>query len=514
MLKKSWAPEAGIGLGIGLSLMVVGRDRMFRDPGTFWHVVVGRRILGGSGFPEVDPFSHTHRGRPWIAQQWLGECSMALVHDRLGLDGLLLGSAAILGLLFGWLAHRLLRAGLLGLPTTALIVLGVSASSVHFHARPMLASILGFGLTCAWLGDVESGRRSLRSLGWLVPAFLIWSNVHGGMMAGWATLAFVVGGWILMRLAGRESPVDRLGTGVRLGLLVVACGLTALVNPYGLRLPRTWVEIMASPVIPRLIVEHAPPRLDDPSTLTVGVLALAFGVALLGVPIQDWRVTWMVAPIWLVLSLGRVRNVPLFAVAALAAMADILPHSRVGEWLARPGRDLFLPVPEGTARGLGRWWLVPAGVVVLVLGLQIAGVRAPVVGRGWARFDPSYWPMDLLPEIRRASESQPRPRIFNEDFLGGFLIYHVPDLPVFMDDRYELYGDDWLDRYDRAERDPEALMRWLAESGVDLALVRTGLGFDRAFHDRDGWSVVKETDLATLYRKDGAGSSIGRGLAP
>ena len=40
--------------------------------------------------------------------------------------------------------------------------------------------------------------------------------------------------------------------------------------------------------------------------------------------------------------------------AALVSLADILPESRLGAWLARPGRDLFHPGMAGARRWIGR----------------------------------------------------------------------------------------------------------------------------------------------------------------
>ncbi|WP_435011082.1 hypothetical protein P12x_002376 [Tundrisphaera lichenicola] len=510
MRRRFWSPEVGIGLGIWLYLMVVGRSRLFRDPGSFWHKVVGRRILDGAGFFATDPFSFTQDGRPWIAQQWLGECAMAVVDRLSGLDGLLLGTVTILAVLYAWMAHRLLRGGLGWLPSTVLVLVGVGTSAIHFHVRPMIATIFAFGLTCAWLVDVDSGRRPTRWLWWLVPVFLIWTNTHGGVLGGLATLALAVGGWWLLGLAGRDSPASSLGRGIELGSIVGACGLTFLVNPYGVRMPASWVEIMASPVIPRMIIEHAPPRADDPATWMIGGLGLIYGIALVGVPVRRWRVTWLIAPIWLALTISRVRNAPLFGVAALVGLADIIPESRLGDWLGRPGRDLFRRPRVGVVRGIDLSWIGPAVLVAVALGLQIAGARVPVLGRGWAGLDPGYWPVELLPELRKTTEGGARPHFFNEDILGGFLIDQVPGALVFTDDRCELYGDDWLTRYDRAERDPEALMRWLSEYRVDDALVRTGSGYDRAFRGRPGWAIVREAGPATLYRRI---ESPARGLA-
>jgi len=161
------------------------------------------------------------------------------------------------------------------------------------------------------------------------------------------------------------------------------------------------------------------------------------------------RAAWLVPLVWFALALSRVRNAPQFAVTALAALADILAHSRLSAWLARPGRDLFFapaPAPEGgTAARRRIGWrpaALPLAVLLSAVALQAAGLRVPVLGRGWARLDPEVWPVELLPDLRRVEGEHPEgSRIFNDLGLGGFLIGHTPGLKVFIDDRCELYGD-------------------------------------------------------------------------
>ena len=62
--RRSWRPETGVFLGIWLILMIVGRSRLLRDPGTFWHTVVGQHILATGNLIRTDPFSFTRRRRP------------------------------------------------------------------------------------------------------------------------------------------------------------------------------------------------------------------------------------------------------------------------------------------------------------------------------------------------------------------------------------------------------------------------------------------------------------------
>ncbi len=72
-------------------------------------------------------------------------------------------------------------------------------------------------------------------------------------------------------------------------------------------------------------------------------------------------------------------------------------------------------------------------LVCIVLFFQSSNIPLPIFGSGWARFDPAYWPMELLPELRKINEkaSASNQRIFNDLKFGGFLIYHTPNIEDF-----------------------------------------------------------------------------------
>ena len=99
---------------------------------------------------------------------------------------------------------------------------------------------------------------------------------------------------------------------------------------------------------------------------------------------------------------------------------------------------------------------------------------APILGRGWAKLDATYWPVELLPELHEYEhEHPPGTPVFNEYLFGGFLIFYTPNLRVFVDDRCELFGDDWLKAYVAStDHHPEQIERWAEATGFDLALVR------------------------------------------
>jgi hypothetical protein len=283
--------------------------------------------------------------------------------------------------------------------------------------------------------------------------------------------------------------------------------MTIVVNPYGLEAPRTWLALVGSPVLPRLMDEHGPllARSTGPMILPIAGVYLA---VLLGVPPRRYRVTWLVPLFWLGLAFTRIRQGPLFAITALVALADLFPRSWWASRLVRAGSDLYRPIaPDAATRRAGldlRPALIPGGVVLTALALQLAGARVPVLGRGWATLDSRYWPVDLLPELRAYEREHSRGTpIFNEMLFGGFLIYHTPGLRVFIDDRCELYGDEGLLAYaDALEHDPAQLDRWARDYGFDLALTANGSGFDRYLRYARGWTLVKETEAACLYRRN------------
>jgi hypothetical protein len=96
------------------------------------------------------------------------------------------------------------------------------------------------------------------------------------------------------------------------------------------------------------------------------------------------------------------------------------------------------------------------------------------------------------------------PHVFNEYLYGGFLIYYTPRFQVFVDDRCELYGDAWLLDFVSVEwHDTGPGLRSLQEGRgrFDLALTRTGSGYDRHFRHAPGWRLVRKTATATLYRR-------------
>lgn len=514
-MKRFLTPTTLLFLGLWLVLLIGGRSRFFQDPGTFWHTSVGDRIFA-EGFFDTDWYTFSFAGSMWIPQQWLGECALSLEYRIGGFDTQLLVTATVLAGVFTGIGVRLLRSGMHPSLVAVVIACGVAGSSGHFHVRPHIATIAGMAIVMIYLVDVENGRISISRLAWLIPVVWLWSNIHGGVMGGIATFALAIAGWTAARLLRRESPIQTRRDFLNVFAIWLGTVAVCFANPYFYRLPKSWYDVYKMASLTSIIKEHSAVDLSEFAGQTIVGFGILFCAALFfAVPLRRFRVTWLLPLIWFALACQRVRHAPLFTMAALVVFADFFPYSRIAERLVRKKSDLFVPngMPdEPTVRESARPFLVPAILFVIAILLQATGSPVPVLGRGWARHDPTVWPVELLPELKAHQFDRPKgTRIFCEYNFGGYLIHQTPGYRVFIDDRCELFGDEFLTQYVLSkillerhlyEHPGEPFAEWQAKYGsFDLALVQTGEAFDVALSQLEAWEVVERTKTATLYKK-------------
>jgi hypothetical protein len=499
-MRKLFRLEIIIFFSIWLFLMVRGPERLFRDPGTFFHIRVGEYILTSGHLPRTDIFSFTFGGKPWIAHQWLGECIMALIHRHMGLDGLLLTTAALLAYLFAWISHRLVRSGMHFMLVILIISLSFAASAIHLHVRPHIVSILFTAFIFSRLRDFEVGRINFRGLFWLIPIFIIWTNIHGGVLGGLGTFALMAAGWTLGRTFGGESPLQSSRQVLNLWGFFFLCFLTIFVNPYGMDLPKTWLKIMNSQIIPDIIQEHTS-AFRGPYGWITFPLGIFLVLSLIGTFPKWPRTSWLTPLIWFALALSRIRHAPLFAVVAAIAMADIFPHVSWAKWMvARGSKVLGLNSIHKNYNFSLNHGLVPCLLILITFIFHFSSIKVPVLGIDWVKLDSRYWPVEMMPQLQLSGGDKPGgTRIFNDMIFGGFLILYAPHLRVFIDDRCELYGDEGLIAYVNA--DCSKFEYWENQYGFSLALTQSGSNMDDCLKKAGAWKQVGVTPPAVLYQR-------------
>ncbi|MGA2376644.1 MAG: hypothetical protein ABSF72_14075, partial [Candidatus Sulfotelmatobacter sp.] len=243
---------------LGLLVFTTLSVRLLGDAGIGWHIRTGQLILASHAIPRVDPFSATMSGQAWFAWEWLYDVLVGWLDTAAGLNGVVLFTALAIAAVFAWTFRLLLRRGTNILVALLLVLLAASAAMIHFLARPHVVSWL-FTLAWFWILDsseisfLASDPKSFATSGtnrgrvlmlWLLPPLmLVWVNVHGGFLVGFALLAiyWCSAAWQWLRPSGDRF--DDVLRKIRAGRLVrvliltgILSGLATLVNPYGFQL--------------------------------------------------------------------------------------------------------------------------------------------------------------------------------------------------------------------------------------------------------------------------------------
>jgi hypothetical protein len=485
-------PELFLGI---LLLAVFGRagswQALLMDGDTGWHIRAGEFILQSGRVPTQDLFSFSRQGQPWFAWEWLADVVFARFYGWGGLQAVaglgtvvLCASAAIL---LAWLLSR--ATGLWVALAVTLAV--VSASTVHYLARPHIFSILLFPLAL-WILD-EDYRKPGPLVWTLAPLSALWANLHGGFLGWLASLALLPlslaakGDWRrCWRYAG----------------LTVACAGCTLINPYGWGLHKHIVQYLGSSWIMDNVNEFQSPRIRSENMLVFACLLLC-GVALASRPLarRDWFRGGLVL-IWAFAALRSARHIPLYAVVAAPVIASEL-SSWWREVAARssPGAiaRILWDVGEelGSSRRLGVWSLV---LVAMVVWLIAPPARI-------ADFPEASFPVDAVARNwNRLAPSDRMPRVLTSDQWGDYLIFRLyPRERVFFDGRSDFYGAsvgaDYKALLSAGHRWPEVLACY----GFDMALLPLDWPLVSVLEFDPAWQRVYRDKVAVLFVRRSAG---------
>lgn len=491
-----------------LRVLQLGATDLFNDPGTGWHLRTGNQIVADGTIPTADAYSFTRTASPWVETQWLGDVLMSLGYAVGGYSLLALITAALLAGLFRWIYRTQVAGG--GWPAVALLVTcaAAGAAAMHFLARPLLASSVGIPLCFWWASQYARGRAAGWKVWLLVPIAAVWCNLHPGVLGGIATVGVCGAGAVgasLWAKAGQERR-DGLRRGLQLVAVALAMGAATLVNPYGLQWHAWVLQLMGSEVLPQYVDEWRPLSWDDPSALIGGLLVVAVVTA------TALRRTGMNVPealvvlFWIVQGFSSARHMPLLAMILALQLGRSLAGVRT-TWpmLQRVGRRIPLfsdqiRLAESRAGG----GLASVACVVVLALLLSAGAQVPAIGLGGAGPPQDRFSSKAVAYLRSNVPAGP---LFNDLSYGGTLIRDLPGVPIFIDDRFGLYGEDFVAAYCKAVYEPaDRAGPLLDEWGIQTVLTGPKLPLTVWLDDQPEWARVYRDPAAAIYVRQPVGT--------
>jgi len=451
-----------------------GGKLFLSDPGVFWHLQLGQEIRETGAAPTVDTLSAPRADQPWVDQSWLFDLGLATIVDHVGWAGAVLAASLVLALAYALLCSDLIARRRSPLAAVAASVLAAGVGAIHWHARPHLFTILGVViLLSACRRYRETGNRSF----FLVVPFVMipWANLHGGFLAGPFVIACSAVGQALYGLGG-DSGRKALGFGAAAAIAAAA----SLVNPYGFGLYEHVFGLLGDRGLTDWIEEYESIPFGEPIARNYEIILLC----LVALPVfSRLRPSWfdLVHVIaWLHLSLGTIRHAPLFAIAAAPVLA-ILGDGLVPD---RERVEPIRPVDRPTFRSL---------IFAAVASAAVA-FGAPV-----DRFDPARWPFAGLTVL---NQQDPEARLFHEQNWGGLIAAKSdPRRPVFIDDRFELYGEPMIRAYGQALHGGPAWDRLDEEYAFELVWLRPDRGLAERLESEDAWEELHRSGVSVLFRR-------------
>lgn len=442
--------------------------RLLGDAGIGWHIRTGQQILATHRVPRVDTFSSTMQGKPWFAWEWLYDVIVGTLDSVCGLNGPVWFTAVVLAAVFAWLFRWLMQRGADLVFALVFWLLTISASTIHFLARPHVLS-WWFALASFWILDstersclaARNGQRRFRL--WLLPVLmLLWVNAHGGFL-----LAFVLLGifwlaalwtWLRTSESSLEESLRKVATGKRireLSLVGAATAAASLLNPYGWKLHQHIYCYLSNRFFMDHIEEFQSPNFHGLAQRCF-LLLLLLSLAVLIARGRRLSASGALTVLFSVYAgLYASRNIPVSSILLAMIVGPLCPNQFFRDFLSRTEKV------ESELRG--HLWPVLSAVATLAIVLH--GGRIGSNQLIDAHFDQNRMPVEAVAFFRAEKIKGP---ILSPDYWGGYLIYTLySETKVVVDDRHDFYGSEFLKSY---------LKLLHVEDGWDTLLEQTNPG--------------------------------------
>jgi hypothetical protein len=404
---------------------------------------------------------------------------------------------------------------------------------IHFLARPHVVS---WFFTLAWFAILDSSERCSAAghryrqkqwLLWLLPLLmLVWVNVHGGFLVAFVLLgiygASAAWEWFRLGEGKLDEPLLKLKARQRartLGLVGIPAALATLANPYGWSLHVHIYQYLSSRFLMDHIDEFQSPNFHGVAQRCFAGLLLIALVALAASG-QKVRLSEGLVVLFAVYAgLYASRNIPVSSLLLVLICGPLLSEAWKGltargilnkSW-RMPSADLRSTRPLGSvvsrpflqrmeaieSRLSGHVWSIAALVATACIAANGGRLGSTQVMN--AHFDVNRFPLRAVDFIERSDIRDP---VLTPDYWGGYLIYRLyPKTLVVLDDRHDLYGEDFLKSYLKMVHVEPGWEGFLREHDVHYVLMPRESPLANILAETAHWKTKDSEHAAVLFER-------------
>jgi len=452
------------------------------DPDTWWHLKVGDWILQNSALPHTGILSRSAANRPWVAYSWGYEVLLSLAYSWFGLLGIgIFGTVLTIGVVAS--TYGMLRR-LSGRFWVSCILCGITCAAFLFNSapRPVFFSYMLFCATLTLLFAAQRAGR-IQLLYWLPLVFLLWANLHIQFIYGLFTVALFMGVHLTQQLLAKSKInlnflSESTLPGKPLAIIFALCVLGTILGPNFYHPYLVVFAYTKAKFSYKVIIELQP----LPFRLFSNFLELF--VAAAGFYAVGWQ-----------------KKIDPFKLALLAVASVVAFRTMRDAWfICFPAAACIadLPAPESSATHTHSWRELAVVTAEVAFLLFVAAPFNDFTTRGLDRAISADYPVNAINFLRRGSFTGP---LYNNLNWGGFLMWYLPELPVSVDGRNDLYGDE-LDQlfYNSESAFPSyATDPYLGDAG--LVVLDSKLPLAKVLTIDPRFRVIYQDQIATVFTR-------------
>ena len=475
---------------VALTLLIVGvgtacfvTKLAVLDLDLWWHLAAGTWIVQHHAVPHSGILSRTAADRPWMAYAWGYEVLLSRAYDWLGFVGIgLFGTAVTVAVAVAvfWMIYRLSSRFWL---TWTLSIVVYFAFLFNIMPRPVFFSMLLFTITLTLLLDANRSGR-VQILYWLPLVFLLWANFHVQFIYGLFAVGLFAGINIAQRLASRLSihPDFVCAATLPIPAIVIVfagCIVATFCGPYTFHLYGVVFGYAGSKIFYSMITELQALSFAGPSHFVE--LFLAAGAFF---------------------ALGWQKKLDLFKLALLIAAAIFAFRTTRDAWfLCITAAGLLADFPAPAQQRDQKLRLAEfAGVAVAaVLLLALVARNTDFDRPGLDRTISAQFPVDAVNYLRKHPVGGP---LYNSFDWGGFLCFYMPEYPVAIDGRGDLYGDTLVGQFHATEDAEPSYATDPYLDGAGVVILKNKVPLAQLLPTDRRFRVIYRDDVATVLARN------------
>ena len=458
----------------------------------WWYLRLGSEIASTHAVPTIEAFTQTQVGQPMVYHSWLSALILFWIYQLGKIPLTIFLRGIILTFTYSLLWKIMRDRGASPQLASLVSFFGILAGSVNWAIRPQLFAYPLFVLTLWVLIKWDEGKRGVRVLYLLPLISFFWTNLHGSFV-----LLFLLGGAALIfgtcqkDISSEETKkktscffVWLRGRKKYLTFALLAALLTTILNPRGFGV---WVYVKDSLTV---ISNQSYSREWMPPVNEGWQMKLFFGWVLFFLTVASLNsrklrplsAVWMLGFGWLALSGLRYGIWFLFILSIYTA-------EMLSDWFKfRPRRG----IPK-----------IDYAIAIFILIIPLA-LLPKIRDAWWADSPPALsaeTPIEATEWLKNHPEL-PAP-LWADLAYSSYLVYALPERPVWLDTRFEVYPPEHWERYKSISVGAWNWEILLEKEGINLLMLSKSeqkelilaVGFS------EGWNEVYSDEKSINFEK-------------